>query len=361
MRTRLFLLLLFLPLARCFGDALLYRSNDFGMRLELIEPYRRDESEWILAIERTAAGEMRRLYDHGAEVHSWEFTLTPDGGQRVERELVAGALDARRVYDPGGSLLQEELYEAGSLSQRSTFTYTGRRLSKVRVLGPDGSHLYTEEYLYAVNGALREVRRTGAGGDQQRSTFVTGAVGLSEERSTAGSALFISRYDTRGRIVSRERRVAGETVSREDFTFRPDSNHLLASTERHPGEGKVLDRRYDDEGRLVSETTMVRDVTIEVVRYAMDDQGRVTGKTRRSTIGLETWKYSLGGDGAVTREEYYRLGSLVKVTSYGEKKQRIEELYDKGELILKVFYDGDARVREEVYSEGKLLKERSYL
>ena len=58
---------------------------------------------------------------------------------------------------------------------------------------------------------------------------------------------------------------------------------------------------------------------------------------------MELWKYSLDDKGKVTREEYFLLGSLQKVTVYGEGKLRTEEIYKDEELYLKVYFDGDTR------------------
>ena len=94
--------------------------------------------------------------------------------------------------------------------------------------------------------------------------------------------------------------------------------------------------------------------------YTRDDKGRVTARARRSPHGLEEWKYTLDAAGKATREEYFRRGTLEKVTVYGEDNLRTEELYKDGELFLKVYFDGDRRLREEVYADGKLVRERSF-
>jgi antitoxin component YwqK of YwqJK toxin-antitoxin module len=360
MKPRLLLPLLLLSVLPVFGDELFYRSNGIGMLLERIEPYRRDESRLVVGVLATIRSEVRRLYDKGREKRRWEISWTGDGRQKVERELADGVLAARRIYDAGGDLLQEEQYDAGVLAQKSVFTYSGGRLSRLRVLAPDGKVVSVYQYLYATSGTLREVRRTGAGGDARLSAYVVGPAGVSNERTTAGDALFIARYDTLGRVASRETQKGDETVSREDFTFRPNSDHLLSSLKKLPAEGKLIDRRFDEAGRPVSETTRAGGTVVEEIAYARDAQGGMTGKIRRTAAGRETWKYTLGADGKASREEYFRRGSLEKVTAYGEGKLRTDELYRDGELFLKVFFDADTRLREEVYEGGKLLRERKY-
>jgi len=67
---------------------------------------------------------------------------------RVERELSAGELTARRVYDASGDMLQEERYAAGAVAQKSLFTYTGGHLSGYGCLPQMERHV-PEEYVYA--------------------------------------------------------------------------------------------------------------------------------------------------------------------------------------------------------------------
>jgi antitoxin component YwqK of YwqJK toxin-antitoxin module len=360
MRRLLLLALLFLPVLPVFAQELLYRSNSFGMLLERIEPYLRDQSDWIVGIRKAGARETRRLYSRGKEVRRWEVSWSTDGTQKIEREFAHNAMVARRLFDASGDLLQEEEYAAGAVTQKSVFTYRGDRLVRMRVLKGDGTLLYAEQYVYAINGVLREVRRTESGDGVRLSLYVFGPTGLSEERNTGRDVLLIARYDTRGRVTNREQRRGDQTLSREDFTYRADGDHLLSSVERLPAQDVLIERAYDEEGRLSSETSRTAGTVREEIAYERDKQGRLIGKTRRSPAGLETWKYTLDSDGKTTREEYYRRGLLERITDFGEGKLRTEELYREDGLFLKVYYDGDQRLREEVYEGGKLLRERTY-
>lgn len=341
-----------------FGDALLYKSNEFGMLLQRIEPYRRDESRWILEVSTTGKDEVRRLYDRGKEARRWEFLWTESGTRKVERELAAGVLSARRLYDGAGALLQEDQYDNGTLAQKTVLTYAGGRLTRVRVQAADGSLSYTEQYTYGRNGTLREVRRIGTGGDVRISSYVFGPAGVSEERTSSKDTLFISRYDAQGRLTSREKRKGDQTLSREDFSYRLETDVLLKSTERLSLEGKTIERLYDEAGWLASEASTVSGTVVEENTYTRNDKGGLTARSRRSVRGMELWKYSLDDKGNVTREAYFLRGSLQKVTVSGQGKLRTEEIYKNEELYLKVYFDGDTRLKEEVYAEGKLLRER---
>ena len=356
-RALLSLCLLLAP-AAVFPDELLYRSNSFGMLLERIAPYRRDESAWIMSVKRSGETEVRSLVDNGKEVRRWEASSS--GGQTAERELDGGTLAARRVYDSSGALVQEEQYEAGSLKQKTLYTYAGTRLLRVRTLDRDAATLFTDEYVYATNGSLREVRRTGPAGSVGQSSVRAGGSGIFEERTVAGDTLLVARYDAQGRLTSRERRTGGVTVLREDLTFGRDKDLLVSSTEKRPAEGTTIDRVYDDAGRLARETTTGPSGGPTVDTWIRDGAGHVLSHVRRGPAGLEVWNDTLRADGSVSREEYTRRGSLEKVTIYGEGKLRTEELYREGALFLRAFFDGDTRLKEEVWSGGTLVRTRNY-
>ncbi|HVO40857.1 MAG TPA: hypothetical protein VMV03_17635 [Spirochaetia bacterium] len=359
MRASIVGALAILAVLPALAQAATFRSNDFGMQLEPIASYRRHEYRWVLDVSRTPRGETRRLFDGGKEARRWETTETTGGGTE-EKEFAGSTMTARRIYSPAGDLLQEEQYSGGALSQKSVLIYTASRLSRMRVLSADGTPLYTLDYLYTTRGGLREVRRTEGDVVSRDSAFVAGSSGLSEERNRIGDTTFVSRYDTRGRLIEEERRDQDGAASTEEFAYRENTDHLAASVEKEPRSGRVTERRYDKDGRLVSETMSAGGKVTEETAYALDGKGREIGRERRSAAGLEQWKYTLDSAGKKTREEYLRRGALSKITLYGAGSSRTEELYENGELFLKAFFDGDRRIREEVYADGKVVRTRSF-
>jgi antitoxin component YwqK of YwqJK toxin-antitoxin module len=361
MRKSRRLLLLFILTASASSAAdVYYRSNELGMPLERIPAFRRHESVWVLGVERSGDREVRRLYQEGTEARRWDTGPLEGGVKREEREIIAGDLAAYRVYTNAGDMLLEELYENGTVTQRSVFTYSNTRLVAQRVQSADGSVASTTEYVYSTKGGLRAVRRTAAGGDSAASIFVSGAPGIAEERNSVGDSLFVSRFDARGRRINAERRKADERTLREDFVFQQGSDRLATSAETRPLEGKSIARSYDDKGFLASESVQIGEKVVERTDLTVDDQGKIMDKTRRSADGFEEWRYAWGPDGKKEREEYRRRGMLEKITTFVSVSARTEELYNDGELFLKVYFEGDRRVREELYRNGALLRERKF-
>ena len=336
-----------------------YRSNEAGMLLERIPSWRRDEFAWVAGVLQEGPASVRRLYERGQESRRWEAAPTDGGARREESEFIGETLIARRRFDPGGAILTEESYRGGTLEEKSVFTYAGSRLLRIRSTGPDGSLLRTDEYLYAGNGRLREVRRLTAGGQASDSRFFAGSGGLAGERHLAGGALFIARYDAKGRVVSRERRVADATAAREDFIYRADSNALLSSTQTLAREGRVTRRQYDGKGRLLVETVSGPGSASERTEYRWDDSDRATSRVRQGRAGLEEWAYGYDAEGTLLREEYRRGGALEKVTVFLGNNTRVEELYAEAELFLKVTWEGERRVKEEVFENRRPVRERT--
>jgi hypothetical protein len=161
-------------------------------------------------------------------------------------------------------------------------------------------------------------------------------------------------------VASREQRRDNLVVAREDFTYHPETGLLQASVEERPATGVRVARSYDEAGRIAVESTSVAGAQTETVSWSRDERGRLSGKTRRSAEGQETWRYLTDDNGKVTQEDYTRRGALEKITRYGEAKLRVEALYRDGVVFLEITYDGDARVREVVYDGGRVVRERSY-
>ncbi|HEY9595223.1 MAG TPA: hypothetical protein VHE79_12135, partial [Spirochaetia bacterium] len=244
------LVALFLLLSVLGGaEQQVYRSNSIGMRLERIAPYLRDRSQWVLTVETTPTTEVRRLWEDGKEKRRWE--ISTQGAERVEKELVGKSLVARRTRDDRGNLLEEEEYTDGALTRKTLFGYTGGRLRRARVLGADGTVLATVEYLYATNGALRQVTRTTGAGAAQVSAAVGGPSGVSEQRDTAGDDTRVVRYDAAGRVVNEVHRRGDAVLDDRELRYRPEAGTLESATETDDA-GTVIESAYDDGGYIMT-------------------------------------------------------------------------------------------------------------
>lgn len=328
------------------------------MRLESVPPFRMDEFDYVLGVERNVEGEVRRLYERGKEVRRWESRRRATGAVSEEREYAGEDLVSVRVMDAGGNLQEESEYKDGAVSVRTLFEYVGRRLTKLSAYDADGVLLYSEDFMRGKGSSLREVSRTMADGTVVRSSFRGDGADLAEETHTSGDVEFRVLYDVLHRKVASETRKAGVLAVRQTTVYRGDSSIPESSLEEWPVEKKSVERSCDEEGRIVRETVSIGEKTVEENDFRWDGDGRKAGRRRRSDAGIEEWAWIYGPDGSVEREEYLLRGRKEKVTVYGQAGERMEELYRDGELFLKVWYVDDQRVKEEVYEKGTLLRER---
>jgi antitoxin component YwqK of YwqJK toxin-antitoxin module len=341
------------------AEAALYRSNAAGMLLEPIPRFRRDESEFVMEVERKGDLEVGRLYQSGKESKRWEIVTSRDGA-RSEREYDGNVLSAKRAYNPSGSILWEETYTDGKLSQKSIYEYDEGLPASIRVQDSKGALVYSERFQLGEHGSLRRVLRTYADGSVSSSWYAAGDAGLSEERNTVAGVSFIRRYDPKGRVTVIEQLKDGELASRRELTYRGDTDNLLSAMEAVPAENKLISEDYDQDGRLLQQRVSVSDKEVERTDYARSKEGRVETARRTSGEGIEEWRYTYDSSGDVSTEKYFRKGILEKITVYTAKGERYEELYKDGELFLKAYYKDEVKTKEEVYEKGVLVRERSF-
>jgi antitoxin component YwqK of YwqJK toxin-antitoxin module len=338
----------------------LYLSNGFGMRLQPIEPYRRDEYAYVLEVEKIGPREARRLYENGKEVSRWEITYGDDGAKKEEREFTGGVISARRVYGKAGEIALEETYADGKIQSTASFLHVNSRLSSVKVTAPDGRLIYTQRYFLSDDGGLRRVERANADGSTSSSIYFAGGEGVREERDSSAGMTYVTRYDERGRTVGKEKWLGEEIQLQELFVYRADSNLLATSMETLYVDGTRIERGYDENGRLLSVTENLGQTVVSQTDYIWDDEGHNTVTRRRSAEGIEEWHNSYGADGTLAKEEYFKRGALEKAVIYTSKDERYEELYRDGEMFLRAFYKGDVKVKEQVYEKGDLVRERTF-
>ncbi len=336
----------------------IYRSNPFGMELEKIEAYRRDEHEYVLEVDRKPGSEIRRLYASRSEVRRWETAETRDG-RKIEREYEGKVLVAFRLYEASGALLREETYRDGALQQKASYLYAGGIPTGVEVTDAEDKLLYRDEYRLSLRGSLREVRRTYADGAIGDTALLTAGAG-GEERDTLSGVTVIIRYDAKARVAEKEQWLKDVLVSAESFIYRGEDGSLLESSESRPADKTAILRDYDGEGRLAAEKISVDGTQTERTDYLRDSEGRATEKRRRGPEGMEVWSYSYDAAGELAKEEYTLRGSLMKRTLYASKDERTEEFFREGEMFLRVFFFKEAKTKEQVFEDGIMVRERIY-
>ncbi len=334
----------------------LYQSNELGMPLREILPFRQDEVAYVLRVERGEGREVRILYHDGEEQRRWER----EGGQ--EKEYREGVLVEAERRDAAGRLVERSTYSEGELSSRTVYSYGPGGLRSARTYDAAGKLAYTDSYTLGPGGELRAVRRTRGDGTVERAAATESGGRLLVERSSLGGQALVNRYDRQGRRIVREVWDGGTLQERETYRYREGEGEavIAASQLQDAVTGRRTLRSYDEQGRLVLEEVYQGEAVVEETRRSWDEEGREVATIRRGPEGLEQWRNFYGEDGKRVRQEYYRRGALEKVTLFGEEKLTTEEFYRDGRPFLRVTTRDGEKLKEEFLRDGAVVGTREY-
>ncbi|UCF98761.1 MAG: hypothetical protein JSV89_04305 [Spirochaetaceae bacterium] len=335
-----------------------YVSNDLGMALEEIGQHQQEEFPYILVVESEGKLVTRTLYHRGEALRRWEI------GPTEERNYRGAVLEQKRRFDDSGRLLEEQIFQEGSLSERTVYYYNRETLDRTETFGPEGELLHSDEYWLSPDGQLRRVTRDqGDRQADQRLALSGGSRGILEERYGNARETRINRYDKNGRLVEQEYWYEGRLSERESFQYRGDSDLPLSFLlEELPQERTTL-RTYDQEGRLVRIEVTDHGRESEQTVHVRDAQGRIVETTTRGSRGIENWLFQYGPDDDLVREEYRVRGSLERVTLYSVQDQvstRLEELYREEQIFMRIYYEAERKVKEEFLRNGEVVRVREY-
>ncbi|GAH02731.1 unnamed protein product, partial [marine sediment metagenome] len=224
-----------------------YISNEFGMTLEEIGWYRKDEFSHILKVEQDASGEIRTLYASGVEIKRWEKNSI---GERVyDHKQITEA----RIIDNSGRVIEEQIYSEGSLESKTVFHYSNPGLSYAETYDGNDILLYHDEYILSSRGELRGVERTWADGGTQKLSLTTGGGKIYREYHSVPGKEIIHRFDPSGKLYSRELWQDDQMLSRKRIDYAEGMDLPVFSEEIHYDTGKKIRKQFDEEGRLLKE------------------------------------------------------------------------------------------------------------
>ena len=330
-----------------------YISNEFGLAIEEIGWYRQDEYSYVLKVERAAQKEIKMLLAAGEEIKRWE--LAP-GEERVYEE---GQISLVRLFDAAGRIKEERSFEQDEEVLKTLFHYSSSGICFAETFAGDGNLLYTDSYRLSGQGQLREVSRVWADGQTEgQSLSITNLSGvLYEEQHSAAESNLIYRFDSEGKLFSRERWREGILAMREQLDYSDGSKTPLSAVEINYIEGEKIQKTFDEEGRLTRRIVEREGRIVEELSHYWDDAGNKTQTVRSSAKGLERWNFSYDPAGELTTEDYRVRGSLEKVTNYNQEG-RVEELFRNGKLFLRVTYRNDEKIEEEFLKDGSVVRVR---
>lgn len=345
-----------LPLA---AEPVYYRSNWVGIAMEPINRVRLDEFEYVLAVDRSGDTTIKTLYRKQKAWKRWEIVADSRGRRVEEREYENNALTSRSTFDHKGRVKIEYRYIKAALDQRLVYAYSARGVDFVVTYDAHDTLLYTDEYQLAPSGRLRSMRRVFPDDSVAVIHFTYGESIMVGEWEYRNGRVLDTQYNGNGQAQHREEWDGDTLLSVKDYEYDPQTGALTRETEKHLDDGTQHVSYYDGKGNLTRETEGKNNEPPVELSYGYQDGRRISTR-KKSSIGVEEWKFNYNAEGKLTSEEYYRRGFLQMRTVYTDPDSWYEEIFHDDEVIIRVYFVKEKKIREEFLQDGQVVRTREY-
>ncbi len=360
MKRRVLVFLGLLLTFAAYAEVEYFRSDDIGITLEKIAWYRIDEFEYVVTLETKGNTHIKRLFKNQVEIKRWETVYDNRLHKLKETEYEGESLVSVLLYNKDGAVAEEYLYAGNELSEKKIYTYSKKGLARVRTFDKQDQPVYTDYYSLSRSGRLRSVVRVWADGNMRLSRFEYGSGMLVEQREYLDPNMFITRFDSRGRVISWEQWRDDTLEKSRVVVYNSETGTIMREEETDHLKSTTTVRTYDEHGVLLSEQSGGQSGTTVKVSYEYDGKGRLSIKRVKGPLGIEEWRYVYNVADTLVKEEYRRRGYLEKTTYYTGEGGYYEEIYRDNEVFLRVYYKNDKKVKEEFIVDGKVEKTRTF-
>ncbi|MBN2531544.1 MAG: hypothetical protein JXB88_01565 [Spirochaetales bacterium] len=351
-----FFLMVFITHIPLYTDIRYYQSNDIGMKVKEISEEDIDRYEYVLKVEETFEMEKKSLFSEMELIKRWDISLYNNQNIREERAYDKETLESVHYFDRRGRIIEERLYSGDILTQKTVYFYgANQELLQTKTFNSEGLLLYSENYEFNRNGMIRKLNRIWSDGPVQTSSFIYSRGQLIEEIYSSDKEMTISRFDESGKRDFMEVWKEGVLLGTKSFFYNKKDGSLISTHEKDITGGFETDNQYKEE-RLEKEIVTKGDVTLYVITYFYDKEGRRSKMEKVSDRGLEEWSFYYKSNGDLDKEEYFNRGILEKRTVYTSDSSYYEELFRSGELLIRVFYEDEAKIKEEYLDKGVVIK-----
>lgn len=330
------------------SDSQIFRSNLMGMTLEKIEPFRKDEYPYVLAVNRRGEREIRRLYQEGSLHTEWIREYSAD---RLiwEQERRGKEITERRFQR--GLLMEESFLLPGEEVERWEYRYgQDGGLREIVVTRGEGL-LYRDIYSTDRQGRLLGVRREEASGGVNWNLYGYPSGELYQEWHQSGSLAELFRF-RKDELEVREVWRQGVLAERESWTTLEGGRISRLSL---PDEEREIIQLFDAEGSLIAREENGPGGTIRG-EYIYTD-GRLTEKIERYPGERLRFTYGYEGDRLI-EERMERNGLLITRILFEEEGRERRETYHRGVLLVTVIYENDLPVETIYHGEEERLEQR---
>jgi hypothetical protein len=337
-----------------------FKSDEVGITLEQIAWYRIEEFEYVVSLEEKDNTIIKRLYKNQKEVNRWESVYDNNARKIKESEYSENILTSILKYNKDGAVSEEYLYTQGELSEKQVYHYTKIGLAKIQAFNGKDELLYEDFFSLSRNGRLRSVIRIWANGNIRISRFAFGSSILVEQREYIESKMFITRFNSKGKVISWEQWQDERLENSKVIVYNSDLSIIQREEETDHLKNQTTVRIYDENGHLLNEEVSLNSSKQSEVQYEYDNKGRLIVKRIKGPLGIEEWRYFYNDADKLLKEEYFLRGFHEKSTYYEGEGSYYEEIFRDDEVFLRVYYKEDKKVKEEFIVDGKVEKIRTF-
>lgn len=124
--------------------------------------------------------------------------------------------------------------------------------------------------------------------------------------------------------------------------------------------GALIERTFDQKGRISTETTRKDGKLQSRTEYAYDDSGRLARKTFSAQGKKTVVAYAYGRDGKKAGEEETVDGAITRRVSYEKDGSYWEELFQDGKLAVRIRWADGWKREEEIVRDGQVVRRREF-
>jgi antitoxin component YwqK of YwqJK toxin-antitoxin module len=327
-QSLLVLFLIYIFTNPVFGQEL-FRSNISGIPLGRIQSPLAEG--FYLEVTGSESGEFRNLFRDGELIKSIEIIRS--GTRRIEIERGSNGRIQRQDIYLNGQISEQEYFDESGFLYKDRFLYTNSRLNAVERLDENGSLLFKDYYIYALDGTLHKFfRLDGARFLIVRTEiFSSGNLIFQYQDLGALKSLTINKDGTSTQRLFRENTLESETVSINENGLTKISSETEFGT---------VTQYFDPQGSLLSQ----EGPGDRYLENSYDSEKKLIERIIRDGNSLERILYEYDQEGELILERLFRNRTLVKEVEYISAGNRREIFYRRGTAFYEVLYENDEEI-----------------
>ena len=343
MCKKLFILTFIIFSASALSSQEYFRSNINGMALEKTGNFKKSGNEYVLEVEKKAETVSRKLYKNGKIYKKWIQSYSPSGD--LVSEIYSEGEERTETLFIQNHIHEEKFFKDNKLTVTDKYIYSpDGELSSVEKYSSSGLLLSRKEYS---GGNSIVVKKAGDKEGEEKNIVsrysFSGTDIRSEWQGNSEDTGLFYHYSS-GKVIYSEKWTEGKLVSRTDYSY--SGADLAETVETFFSESRLIIKKYDEKGRVLTETEKKGSSIISTV-YNTYSEDNIVKKITKTDTGTEKYLYNYTDD-KLTGELYYLNGSLMKKTVYQEGDGNYyEDLYSENIKYMRIYYRDNEKFKTE--------------